>query len=530
MSSLVVRDVTIHFGPQLVLDGVTATIGPGDRVAVVGPNGVGKTTLLRIMAGELAPDRGSVVRQPAAATVGFLPQERDARAGETLLDYLARRTGAAAAEAELEAATQALAAGERDAEARYTLALERYLALGAADLDARTPAVLEQVGLATARLKDPVRSLSGGQIARLALASVLLAQFEILLLDEPTNDLDLAGLELLEDFLSRRQGGLVVVSHDRAFLERVSTDVLEIDEFRRTGALYGGGFAVYLEERERARARAQEAYDTYVAKREALLEQARRKQEWARQGVGRAQRKPSDKDKYSRHYHMQSAQATAAGAARALRAVQRLEPVEEPRTPWELRLHLDQRSRSGERVVELSGIVVRRGDFVLGPVDLDLRYGDRLVLVGPNGGGKSTLISVLLGRLAPTAGDRRTGRGVIIGEIDQLRRGVTSAGAQPVGKHTGESPDGPSGSTVPSVLDAFRQHSGLDETEARSLLAKFGLGADHVVRPATSLSPGERTRADLALLVARQANLLVLDEPTNHLDLPATEQLGQALA
>ena len=183
--------------------------------------------------------------------------------------------------------------------------------------------------------------------------------------------------------------------------------------------------------------------------------------------------------------------------------------MEEPRTPWELRLTLDQRSRSGDQVVEMAGVVVERGGFRLGPVDLDLRYGDRLALVGPNGGGKSTLIAVLLGTLPPTAGHRRLGHGVVPGEIDQVRRGVA--------------PD-------VALLEAFRQVSGQDETEARALLAKFGLGADDVVRTTGSLSPGERTRADLALLVARQANLLVLDEPTNHLDLPAVEQLEQALS
>ncbi|GAA5007872.1 ABC-F family ATP-binding cassette domain-containing protein [Actinopolymorpha pittospori] len=509
MSTLVVRDVQLHLGPQLVLGGISVTVAPGDRFAVVGPNGVGKTTLLRVMEGTLAADGGGVERQPAAATVGLLPQERDARPGETLEGYLARRSGVADADAELVAATTALADGVKGADDRYALALDRYLALGAADLDVRAPAVLADLDLPPDGLADPVLSLSGGQLARLALASVLLAKFDVLLLDEPTNDLDLAGLAQLEEFLTSRPGALVVVSHDRAFLDRVATDVLEIDEFSRTGQVYGGGFATYLEERERAHARAQEAYDTYAGQRDSLLEQARRKQEWARSGATRAHRRPADNDKNSKHFHVQKSQATGAGAARALRAAERLETVEEPRTPWELRLRLDQKARSGTRVAGLSGVVVERGNFRLGPVDLDLRYADRVVVVGPNGAGKSSLIGVLLGRLTPSAGERWVGHGVVLGEIDQVRRGVAAD---------------------VELLEAFRRSSGQDETEARTLLAKFGLGADDVVRPTGSLSPGERTRADLALLVARQANLLVLDEPTNHLDLPAVEQLEQALA
>ncbi|HEY6737303.1 MAG TPA: ATP-binding cassette domain-containing protein, partial [Actinopolymorphaceae bacterium] len=265
----------------------------------------------------------------------------------------------------------------------------------------------------------------------------------------------------------------------------------------------------YLEERARARALRQEAYEKYVEKKEALLEQARRQREWARQGTAREKRRPRDNDKAQRDFRLDRTQATMARAASAERAIERLEAVEEPRTPWELRLHLDARSRSGDRVAGLSGVRVRRGTFELGPVDLDIRYGDRRVVVGPNGAGKSTLISLLLGRIEPDEGSRWLGRGVVLGEIDQVRRGVA--------------PD-------ERLLDAFRAASHItDEPEARSLLAKFGLEADDVLRATGSLSPGERTRADLALLVATQANLLVLDEPTNHLDLPAVEQLEQAL-
>jgi ATPase subunit of ABC transporter with duplicated ATPase domains len=509
LGSIDFKDIQLFLGPQLVLGGVSAAISAGDRLAIVGPNGVGKTTLLRILAGELTPDSGLVRRSPSTATVGLLPQERDARAGETLHDYLARRTGVAVAEAELEAATSQLAEGASGADERYSLALERYLALGAADLDVRAPGVLAELGLDPSRLPTLVTGLSGGQLARLALASVLLAKFDVLLLDEPTNDLDLSGLERLEHYLLGRQGGLVLVSHDRTFLEKVSTTVLEIDEFSRAGTVYGGGFAVYLEERERARAQAQEAYEKYEEKREALAEQARRQKEWARSGVGREQRHPRDNDKAQRDFRINRTEKGAAGAARALRAADRLEAVEEPRTPWELRLTLDARSRSSDRVAGLSQVIVQRGSFQLGPVSLDVRYGDRLVVVGPNGSGKSTLISVLLGALAPTSGSRWLGRGVVIGEIDQIQRGMEAS--EP-------------------LLSAFRSASGLDETETRSLLAKFGLEADDVLRKTGSLSPGERTRADLALLVARQANLLVLDEPTNHLDLPAVEQLEQALA
>ena len=334
----------------------------------------------------------------------------------------------------------------------------------------------------------------------------------MLLLDEPTNDLDVDGLTALESFLAGRRGALVVVSHDRAFLERVATEVLEIDEFTRRGTVFGGGFAAYLEERDRARAAAKAAFEAYDAKRSALADRARRDKEWARQGVGRAtsaKARSAEPDKFIRHANVASAEGRGAAAARTLRELDRLDEVDDPREPWELRLALDPATRGPDDVAGLAGAVVARGDFRLGPVDLAVHRGDRLAVTGPNGSGKSTLLGALLGRVPLTSGQAWLGRSVVVGEVDQVRR--TFDAGEP-------------------LAAAFRSATGQDEADARTLLAKFGLGADDVLRPVGTLSPGERTRADLALLMARRANLLVLDEPTNHLDLMAIEQLEEALA
>ena len=341
-----VRGVGFSRGSLQVLDDVSVSVGPGTRLAVVGPNGVGKSTLLAVMAGALAPETGSVRVAPATATVVLLPQERDRRPEETLRAYLARRTGVAAADAALDGAATALADGAPGADDAYSLALERYLALGGADLDVRAPVVVERLGLDAAMLDRPTTTFSGGQVARAGLAAVLLTQVDVLLLDEPTNDLDGAGLEILEDVLGHREGGLVVVSHDRTFLERIATGVLEIDEFTRQASLYGGGFAAYLEERERAKAAAREAFETYDETRAGLVERARREKEWARQGVGRAggaKAMRDEPDKNIRAKNVASAQSRGAAAAKTLRSLDRLEVVEDPREPWELRLTLTAR-------------------------------------------------------------------------------------------------------------------------------------------------------------------------------------------
>jgi ATPase subunit of ABC transporter with duplicated ATPase domains len=505
------RAVGFSHGPHTVLAGVTVTVGPRSRLAVVGPNGAGKSTLLAVLAGELMPETGTVAVSPPDATRVLLPQERDRRADESLRAYLARRTGVAQAEVAMTGAADALAAGTEGAEDGYAAALDRWLSLGGADLDTRSAVVLERLGLPVPMLDRDTTTLSGGQLARCGLAAVLLTQVDVLLLDEPTNDLDGDGLAALESFLQGRDGGLVVVSHDRAFLERVATAVLEIDEFSREGTVFGGGFAAYLEERERARAAARAAFEAYDDKRSALVDRARRDKEWARQGTARAtsaRARSAEPDKFIRAADVTSAQGRGAAAARTLRELGRLAEVDDPRDPWQLRLSLDPATRGPDDVAGLAAAVVDRGDFRLGPVDLTVHRGDRVALTGPNGSGKSTLLGALLGRLPLSSGRSWLGRSVVVGEVDQVRR--TFAADE-------------------TLVGAFRAATGQDEAEARTLLAKFGLGADDVLRAVGTLSPGERTRADLALLMARGANLLVLDEPTNHLDLMAIEQLEDAL-
>jgi ATPase subunit of ABC transporter with duplicated ATPase domains len=510
-ASLRAQGVTVSFGARVVLDRVDVTVAGGDRVALVGPNGVGKTTLLRVLAGETAPDSGAVTRHPASASVVYVPQEAGVLPGETLAGYLARRTGVAAAQAELDAASEALAGGaDSGTEDRYAAALERWLALGGPDLPERAAAVSADLGLPPDVLGRGAARLSGGQAARLRLAATLLTRTDVLLLDEPTNDLDLAGLARLEDMVGGASGALVVVSHDREFLARTVDRVVEIDEFSHGVSEFGGGWQAYLDERAAARARAEQAYAEYDQTRQGLAERARRQREWARAGAARAAnpRRARDNDKSIRWREVQRSQRTGAKATLAERELARLEQVEQPRDPWQLRLELPSAGPGSAVVFELRGAVIERGDVRLGPFDLDVRAGDRLRLTGPNGSGKTTLLDVLLGRLAPVAGSRRVGPGVVVGELDQTRQALRGAGP---------------------LLEVFRELSGLPAEEARTLLAKFRVGADVVLRPADSLSPGERTRVGLALLQARGTTCLVLDEPTNHLDLPAIEQLESAL-
>ena len=509
-ASIDLRGLGFGYGSRPVLHDVSAVLGAGARIAIVGPNGVGKSTLLRLVAGLEEPETGTIAVAPAGATIGYLPQERDRHPAETLGQYLARRTGVAAAEAALAAAADGLARPDPGAADAYSAALDHYLAVGGPDLEGRAAGVLASLGLPD-RLPQATATLSGGELARAALAAILLSQVDLLLLDEPTNDLDAEGLARLEDFLAGRDGTLLVVSHDRAFLERIADQVLELDEFTHGARVFGGGFAAYVIERERAKQAARESYEDYDRTRQGLADRARREKDWARQGVARATSvaaQRNEPDKNIRAANVASAQSRGAAAGKTLRALDRLDPVEDPREPWNLRLQLAVSSRSGEDVAGLRAAVVRRPGFTLGPVDLHVARGDRIAISGANGSGKTTLLAALLGRLELASGTQWTGASVVVGEIDQVRR-------------TFQARD--------SLLDGFRARTRGEVADTRTLLAKFGLGADDVLRPVGSLSPGERTRADLALLMALGANVIVLDEPTNHLDLAAIESLEEAL-
>jgi ATPase subunit of ABC transporter with duplicated ATPase domains len=500
--------VAAAFADRTLFSGLSLTVAPGDVVGLVGANGAGKSTLLRILAGVDAPAAGTVTLSPADAVVGWLPQETERRPGEDVAAHLARRTGVTAAQRALDAAADALATGAPGADDAYSTAFDRWMALGAADLDERTGQVLHDLGL-DVDVSHPMTGLSGGQAARVGLAALLLSRFDVLLLDEPTNDLDLDGLERLEAFVRAQRSGIVVVSHDREFLARCVTSVVELDLAQQQVSVHGGGYDSYLEERAREKAHARQEYEEYADRRSALEQRGRTQRAWMEKGVRNAMRKASDPDKFVRNFHREGSEKQAAKARQTDRMIERLEEVTEPRKEWQLQYEIAAAPRGSSVAATLRGAVVRRGPFTLGPVDLQLDAGDRVAVTGPNGAGKTTLLAALLGRVPLDEGTASLGPSVAVGEVDQARA-VLDSPLPLVEAFGAQVPDWPAG-------------------EVRTLLAKFGLRAAHVLRPAASLSPGERTRSALALLQARGVNLLVLDEPSNHLDLPAIEQLESAL-
>ena len=513
-TTLTVTGLDVAFGARTLFTGLDLTLGDGDVTAVVGPNGSGKSTLMRTIVGELAPPSGSIRLAPRDATIAWLPQVLP-DPSETLVSYARRRTGVEAADRELQSAAAALASSEPGSDDRYACALERWLALGSADLEDRLPEVAARVGL-TVDPERPLGSLSGGQAARASLVAVLLTHYDVLLLDEPTNDLDARGLELMADFVRSHGGPVLVASHDRAFLDAVVTDVVELDLAQQRIGHYTGTWSDYVAQRDLERVHARDAYERYASDRDALLAQSRQRRDWAEKGR-RSVALGNEGDKHLRERHKARADRQAAKGARIERAAERLTAAPQPRREWQLRYSITQGRPSADVVATLSDAVVERDGFRLGPVNLVVGRGDRIGVVGDNGSGKTTLLGALLGELVLTCGRQTLGSRVAVGVIDQQRRVLDV--------------DTP-------VLDVVRRELGRERTtgrawaagDVRTLLAKFGLGPEHVSRSSRSLSMGERTRALLALFQGREVNLLVLDEPTNHLDVTAIEQLESALA
>src|SRR3954462_4844417 len=437
-ATLVAKGLAAGHADRVLFSDLDLVVAPGDVVGLVGANGAGKSTLLRLLAGLAAPESGSIVSAPADATIGYLSQEPDRVPAESVHGFLLRRTGVAAAEHAMNTAADALSRHDPGADDSYAHALERWLALGGADIEERIAQVAADLRL-DVDLALPMTILSGGQAARAGLAALLLSRYDVFLLDEPTNDLDLDGLDILERFVTGLRAGVVLVSHDREFLTRTVTQVVELDRAQQQVNLYGGGYASYLEERERPRRHVREAYDEYAETRNALEARARTQRAWMEKGVKNARRKAPDNDKVGRSFRAESTEKQAAKARQTERLIERLDVVDEPRKEWELRMEIAAAPRSGAVVAALRGAVVRRGTFTLGPVDLQVDWADRIAITGANGAGKTTLLGAMLGRIPVPSGTSTLGPGVVVGEVDRPR--ALLRGAEP-------------------LLDAFRAAAG----------------------------------------------------------------------
>ena len=488
MSLVRLAGVVRAIGTFVILDGVDAAIAAGERVGMVGPNGAGKTTLLRIVAGLDEPDRGSVQRK-RGLSVGFLRQETslDASFAEAPDLRTAVRHGAADLE-RLEHELSVLEAAGGVLDPRYAEIQHRFDAHGGYGLDQRVDATLSGLGFPRAMWDRPPTALSGGEQTRAALARLLISDPDLLLLDEPTNHLDISALEWLEEEVRRRSGALLVASHDRAFLDGTVSRIWELRDRRLTA--FRGDYSAFARQREERDARVRREAETRedeIAREQQLIQRYR------------SQRK---------HGKMHEHEAR----------LEKLDRIDAPRAGRSMKL--SDRAFLGGGPTRSAEVIVRAEDLVVGRIVdgarvevatvpfIEARRGDRIGIVGPNGAGKTTLLKTIAGELPPLDGRLAIGSGSALGYLSQLR-----AAAIP-------------GATV---LDALLAEVPLPAGEARGYLARFLFRGDDVLKEVATLSGGERSRLELALLGVLPSNVLLLDEPTNHLDIPAREALESFL-
>jgi len=508
VSLLQAFDLAKRYGDVLLFEGVQLILNPGDRVGLVGPNGCGKTTLLRVLSGREAADAGSVRRAPPHARVGYLPQVTTFGPGDRVRDALVERHApnpdALAARVEELAAQMASAEGAelQRVQHAYTEALEA-LAQAEELPEHQMEQVLAGLDLGHLDSDAPIDRLSGGEQTRLGLARLLLQRPDVLLLDEPTNHLDIDGLEWLERYLQAHRGAALVVSHDRTFLDRTVTRILEMSPETRAVREYAGDYTAYTEQKARERAAHEQAYREQQ-ERIAQLESAVRGLE------GQARSIESE----TIHYHYRKiAKKVARQAVVRRKRIERMlsdeERVEKPRQSWKMKLEFVETPPSGQEVLRLDGIAKGYGGRTLfAGVNLLLRRGERVALVGPNGCGKTTLLRLITGEEEPSAGSVTLGAGV--------RWGYLAQGHDTLDPRL-------------TPYETVRRAAPLDETDARRFLHLFLFAGDEVFLPVGNLSSGERARLALATLVLQGCNLLILDEPTNHLDIPSRERFEEAL-
>ncbi len=486
MALLSVRDLKRQFDTEPVFTDVTFDVQPGDRIGLVGPNGTGKTTLMRILAGVDHEDFGEIEKSPSVK-VAMLEQHVDLTRERTLFEEA--KSGLAELYA-LQAESQTLAnqfsqvtdaAESTRLHARYDAVMAELDRHNAHHLDHRVEAVLFGLGFQREQFDRSITQFSGGQQNRMLLARILLSEPDLMLLDEPTNHLDIAATEWLEDYLARSNQSLIVISHDRYFLDRVTNRTIEL--FERRANFYKGNFSAYWrqrEERQEFQRKAFEKQQEYVARTEDFI----------RRNIA-GQKTNQAKDR--------------------IKKLERVEKVELIRDVQEVPMNFGEPTRTGDWVFDAQDLSKGFGDRSLfSHFTMQIMRGDRIAILGPNGAGKTTLLRTLIGELPPDSGKLRFGTGVKLAYYDQQLSSVD-----------------PELNAVEAVVPPNRPD--FLAPAARSLLARFGLSGDIVFQKIAYMSGGERSRVALAKLSAQNANVLTLDEPTNHLDLWARQSLEKAL-
>jgi ATP-binding cassette subfamily F protein 3 len=479
------------YGTITVLEDISFSLEREEKVGLIGNNGTGKSTLLKILAGVIESDGGEITTRKGSV-VGYMPQDTSLATDETVNDYLHRVSGIAALAERLEDSPEALAEYER----RNGYAF-----------DYRVDMTLAGFGLRDVSSTRPINSLSSGQKSKVFMAGILLSDPDVLLLDEPTNNLDLPALIWVEDFLAHSEAACIIVSHDRLFLDRVVRKIFEIDWHTRMLTITRGKYSDYLVRKKKEHARQWAEHEAQQEEIKRLTESARAKKAEAAQG---ARFRGSDNDKFLRGFKRDRASKSGKAAKAIEKRVEQMDIVERPIEREVFRIHIQPTKQGGRRDIVLKDVLAgyENDGFRIGPLSLTVPYGSRVAVLGLNGSGKSTLLKTINGELDSLGGEVAIGDGLVLGNLMQEHDNLPRE---------------------ESIKDFLTRRAGIAVKDAYALAVKFGFKAAEIDKEISALSPGGRARLLFALFTALSANALLLDEPTNHLDLEALDALEEAV-
>lgn len=506
---LELKEVSKSFYGKVILNNISFTVDHGEKAGIIGSNGVGKSTLLKIIAGQLHQDSGEI-NTNASESIGYLKQEFEILEElQSVTTFIKGYIGIDKLEKRLNELQEELEGNESKIE-EFCAVQEKYISLDGYDFDYKLDNILNGLGILPDVRERKIENLSGGQKSKIILAAVLLKGADLLLLDEPTNNLDIRSIEWLESYLKSVNIPCLIVSHDRRFLNAVTTKTLEINFFDRTLSSYPGNYAQYREFKVTEEKRQLELYEAQQEQKKELRDSVRQKKDWASKGRKQGVK---DNDKYTRGYERDRSSGLASKAKKIEKQIEKLDKIERPRVKKKLKININFSKIKGSTLIHTEELICGYPDgFKTSPITLEVKFGEKVIIIGENGSGKSTFIKTLFSSLEKISGTIEIGTGLNIGYISQDTKIDTDQDLEHF------------------VMSSIDEEKLEDKSKVYTTLAQFNFTYEERQKKYAMLSPGERTRARLAIFSLLDINALVFDEPTNHLDIEALESLEEVIS
>lgn len=506
---LELKEVSKSFCGKVILSNISFTVDYGEKAGIIGSNGVGKSTLLKIIARQLHQDSGEI-NTNTLESIGYLKQEFEIpEESLSVTSFIKWYIGIDKLEKRLNELQEELEKNESNIE-EFCAVQEKYIRLDGYNFDYKLDNILNGLGILPVVRNKKIKDLSGGQKSKIILAAVLLKGADLLLLDEPTNNLDIKSIEWLEGYLKSVNMPCLIVSHDRRFLNAVTTKTLEINFFDRTLSSYPGNYAQYREFKEAKEKRQLELYEAQQEKKKELQDSIRQKKDWASKGRKQGVK---DNDKYTRGYERDRSSGLASKARKIEKQIEKLDKIERPRVKKKLKININFSKIKGSTMIYAKELICGYPNgFKTSPITFEVKFGEKVIIVGKNGSGKSTFIKTLFSNLEKISGTMDIGTGLNIGYISQDTKIDTDQDLEQF------------------IIESIDEEKLEDKSKVYTTLAQFNFTYEDRQKKYAMLSPGERTRARLVIFSLLDINVLVFDEPTNHLDIEALEALEEVIS